>query len=78
MTYYRTIREVRLRDDGVKAGIKPSAPNQLRKLAATNIREVCDLGAAQVILGHQSKSTTEGYYADPNVQAAIEVARKTG
>jgi integrase len=54
------------------------APNQLRKLAATNIRKVCDLEAAQVILGHQSKSTTEGYYADPQVESAIEVDRKIG
>ena len=53
-------------------------PNQLRKLAATNIRKHCDLEAAQTILGHQSKKTTELYYADPDVQAAVAVARMLG
>lgn len=73
VTYSRRIREVCLRKS-----IAPWAPNQLRKLAATNIRRICDLEAAQVILGHSSKAVTEAYYADPNIQAAIEVARKIG
>jgi integrase len=58
--------------------IKHWTPNQLRKLAATNIRKHCDLESAQIILGHQSKKTTELYYADPDVQAAINVARMIG
>jgi integrase len=72
-SYRRRIKEV------CKAhGISLWAPNQLRKLAATKIRKHCQLEAAQVILGHQSKRTTERFYAEPDVQAAVEVARKLG
>lgn len=71
--YGRCIREVCKRHD-----LPTWAPNQLRKLAATNIRKVCDLEAAQVILGHSSKAVTEAYYADPDIAAAVEVARKIG
>jgi integrase len=72
-SYRRRIKEV------CKAhGISLWAPNQLKKLAATKIRKHCQLEAAQVILGHQSKRTTERFYAEPDVQAAVEVARKLG
>ena len=71
--YGRRIREV-----CKKHGIPTWAPNQLRKLRATEIRAIGGLEAAQVILGHSSKAVTEQYYADPNTQAAIEVARKIG
>ncbi len=71
--YARCIREVCKRHN-----LPTWAPNQLRKLAATNIRKVCDLEAAQVILGHSSKAVTEAYYADPDIAAAVEVARKIG
>ena len=37
-----------------------------------------DPEAAQVILGDSSKAVTEAYYAEPNVKAAIEVARRIG
>lgn len=72
-TYARSIRDACKRH-----GLKPWAPNQLRKLAATNIRRVCDLEAAQIILGHSSKAVTEAYYADPYIDAAVAVARQVG
>ncbi len=73
MTYGRTIKRACIANN-----LPKWAPNQLRKLAATNIRRFCDLEAAQVILGHSSKAVTEAYYADPNIAAAVEVARKIG
>lgn len=73
MTYGRAIRRACENN-----GIPVWSANQLRKLAATNIRRVCDLEAAQIILGNSSKAVTEAYYADPNIHAAFEVARRLG
>lgn len=61
-----------------KAGVEQWSPNQLRKATATEIRNVCNLEAAQVILGHASKSTTERWYACPSNEAAEDLMRKFG
>jgi integrase len=52
-------------------------PNQLRHNAATDARGRAGVDAAQVILGHSSVKTTE-IYAETNIDAAIEYARKWG
>lgn len=52
-------------------------PNQLRHLAATEIRRQFDLDAAKTILGHSQVGTTE-IYAEKDRMRAIEVARKIG
>lgn len=60
------------------ASLEKWSPNQLRKATATEIRSNCDLEAAQVILGHASKSTTERWYASPNDKAAEAVMKEFG
>ncbi len=52
-------------------------PLQLRHSRATEVRREYGLEAAQVALGHAHANTTE-IYAERNLNAAIEVARKMG
>lgn len=52
-------------------------PNQLRHNAATDARGRAGVDTAQVILGHSSVKTTE-IYAETNIDAAVEYARKWG
>ncbi len=60
-----------------RAGVEQWAPNALRKLAATRIRERFGLDAAQVMLGHAHARVTE-VYAKTNAERAIEIARELG
>ena len=60
-----------------RAGVAPWTPNQLRKLAATRVRERYGLDAAQVLLGHSHAQTTE-IYAQTNRARVIEIAREQG
>lgn len=52
-------------------------PHQLRHTAATYLRKVHGVEAAQVMLGHSQLSATE-IYAERNTDKAIEIARKWG
>jgi integrase len=52
-------------------------PNQLRHTAATEIRRVGGLEAAQVALGHAKADVTQ-IYAERDVNLAMEVMRKIG
>jgi integrase len=61
-----------------KAGIDRWAPNRIRKTNANNVRRVGGLEAAQVVLGHKSRTTTEKFYADIDTSKAIEVMEKIG
>ena len=54
------------------------APNQIRKLAAVRVRDQFGLEAAQAVLGHASKTTTERAYAPSDLRLAVEVADKIG
>jgi integrase len=60
-----------------RAGIDRWSPNQLRHAAATAIREVFGLEAAQVVLGHVKADVTQ-VYAERNYQLAARVALQTG
>ena len=53
------------------------APNRLRHTAATEVRRVGGLEAAQIILGHSAASTTE-IYAERDLNKGLDVARKIG
>lgn len=53
------------------------SPNRLRHSAATEIRRMFGLEAAQVVLGHAAADVTQ-VYAERDVQKGIEVARKIG
>ena len=53
------------------------SPNRLRHTAATKIRRVFGLEAAQVALGHSQADVTQ-IYAEKNLTLAAEVARKIG
>lgn len=52
-------------------------PNQLRHSAATRLRRVYGLEAAQVILGHKTLTVTQ-VYAEKNVEAAKQVMAEVG
>ncbi|MEM8873919.1 MAG: site-specific integrase [Planctomycetota bacterium] len=53
-------------------------PYQLRHAAATRTRQATGgLEAVQVMLGHRNQSTTE-VYAEPDLKAAVEAARRFG
>lgn len=55
------------------------SPNRIRKTAATLIRkETGNLEAAQAVLGHKSKSTTERFYAEIDLSLAATVMRAIG
>ena len=71
-TYARSIRSACLR-----AEVTPWAPNQLRHLAATNIRKKFGLEAASVLLGHAELSVTQ-VYAEQDKTKAVSVARQVG
>ncbi len=60
-----------------KAGVEPWSPNQLRHAKATELRREFGIEAAQVTLGHSSPRTTE-IYAERDLKAARDIARKTG
>ncbi|MDA7911930.1 site-specific integrase [bacterium] len=53
-------------------------PNQLRKNAATFARKHMDLETAQLVLGHSSKKTTERFYAELDIDRALEFALRYG
>lgn len=71
-TYARSIRSACLRGE-----VTPWAPNQLRHLAATNIRKQFGLEAASVLLGHAELSVTQ-VYAEQDKTKAVSVARQVG
>jgi integrase len=60
-----------------KHGLPRWAPNQLRHLKATEIREMKNLEIARAVLGHGSQTTTL-IYAELNEEPAKEFARKMG
>ncbi len=60
-----------------KAGIPAWHPHQLRHSAATRIRAVYGLEAAQVVLGHAKADVTQ-VYAERDTAKAIEVMREAG
>jgi integrase len=53
------------------------SPNQLRHAAATEIRRVFGLEAAEVILGHSQANVTQ-IYAERDLAKSLEVARRIG
>ena len=60
-----------------RADIKPFHPHQLRHSAATNVRRVAGLEAAQAVLGHDRIDVTQ-IYAEKDLQLAVDAARKLG
>ena len=60
-----------------RAGVPPWSVNQLRHLAASEIRKKHGLEAAQVMCGHKNASTTE-IYAEVNQEKGVQVAREMG
>jgi len=54
------------------------SPGQLRHTTATMVRKHSDLEAAQQVLGHSSKTTTERYYAELDQSRARVVAAELG
>ena len=53
------------------------SPNRLRHSAATEIRKLFGLEAAQVTLGHASADVSQ-IYAERDITLAVEVMRKIG
>jgi len=53
------------------------APNQLRHTAATTFRRTAGIEAARTVLGHSKLSTTE-VYAEADLTAAVDLARRVG
>ena len=60
-----------------RAGLPLWSVNQLRHLAATEIRKKHGLEAAQVLCGHKHASTTE-IYAEVDLEKGVQVAREIG
>lgn len=60
-----------------KVGVAVWTPNQLRHTAATEIRKLYGLEAAQVICGHETAVVTQ-VYAERDKQLAERVAREVG
>ena len=60
-----------------KAGVPLWSVNQLRHLAATEVRQKYGLEVAQIMCGHKHASTTE-IYAEVEHEKGIEVAREIG
>jgi len=60
-----------------KAGVPLWSVNQLRHLAATEVRQKYGLEVAQIMCGHKHASTTE-IYAEVNHEKGIQVAREIG
>lgn len=53
-------------------------PHQLRHNAATTLRRVCGLEAAQLTLGHASAQITDAIYAERDRAKVVEVMRRIG
>ena len=60
-----------------RAGVREWNPNQLRHRFATDVRKEHGLEVAQVLLGHAKLGTTQ-VYAEVNMRAAEDIARKIG
>lgn len=60
-----------------KAGIESWAPNRLRHAAATEIRKLHGLEAAQVIAGHAQANVTQ-IYAERDLDKAVPIMREVG
>ena len=60
-----------------KAGIPKFFPNQLRHLAATQIRREFGLDVARAVLGHSSPAVTE-VYAELDLSKAIQAMERIG
>ena len=60
-----------------KAGIRPWHPNQLRHLAATNLRREYGIEVASAVLGHSSVAMTE-VYAEKDATKARDAMAKSG
>jgi len=58
-----------------KAGIAPWHPNQLRHLAATNLRREFGLEVSRAVLGHSTVATTEIYAERDEAQARLAMER---
>jgi integrase len=72
--YARFVRKAR-----VKAGIKMRiVPNSLRKGRAVAVRKDFGLEAAQSTLGHRNRETTERFYSETPIEAAIRAAKELG
>lgn len=72
-TYCRAVKRA-----CVRAGVAKWTPNQLRHTRSTEIRSKYNLEAAKIILGHQSTVTTETYYAEKDMQIAINIMKEIG
>ena len=53
------------------------SPNQLRHAAATDIRRIFGLEAAQVMLGHSAADVTQ-IYAERDLSKGLEIAKRIG
>jgi integrase len=60
-----------------RAGVEQWSPHQLRHSAATEIRKVFGLEAAQIILGHSQADVTQ-VYAERDFTRGVEVAKRIG
>jgi integrase len=60
-----------------RIGVPPWSPNQLRHLAATEIRKRYGLEGAQVILGHSQANVTQ-IYAERDSGLAMKIAKEVG
>jgi integrase len=69
----RAIERINRNDAGPR--LPHWTPQQLRKLAAEQVRAAFDLEAAQTFLGHSSKAVTERYYAQPIPEKGMQVAK---
>lgn len=69
-SYNRSIRYA-----AKKAGIAPWHPNQLRHLAATNLRKEFGIEVARAVLGHSTVATTEIYAERDEAQARLAMER---
>jgi integrase len=68
--------------EAAKAGVEPKLlahwhPNQLRHSAATEIRKLFGLEAAQVVLGHSKADVTQ-VYAERDGKLAADIMRRIG
>lgn len=61
-----------------KANVPPWHPNQLRHLAATELRRKFGIEAAQTILGHRLGSAITEVYAESNADKARGIIRRIG
>jgi len=73
----RALEEALARGEEVPHPIPHWHPNQLRHSAATEIRRLFGLEAAQVTLGHSRADVTQ-VYAERDMRLAAEIARKIG